>query len=127
MLLLDIYSYRNLYLYDSIGGCVWCDAVFSHLRLSVWRLYCVHTVLPGAYWQLAGLSRDSRALLRFLVHMVVHTHTHTRSHIAHTHFLPKAKPVYVRPSAIGWGLGLGQLPDFYHFSALAGRCQLLPF
>ena len=28
---------------------------------------------------------------------------------------------------IGWGLGLGQLPDFYHFSALTGSCQLLPF
>lgn len=29
--------------------------------------------------------------------------------------------------AIGWGLGLGQLPDFYHFSAITGSCQLLPF
>ena len=30
-------------------------------------------------------------------------------------------------SCIGWGLGLGQLPDFYHFSAITGSCQLLPF
>ena len=28
---------------------------------------------------------------------------------------------------IGWGLGLGQLPDLYHFSAITGSCQLLPF
>ena len=25
---------------------------------------------------------------------------------------------------IGWGLGLGQLPDFYHFSAITGSCQI---
>ena len=30
-------------------------------------------------------------------------------------------------ASIGWGLGLGQLADFYHFSAITGSCQLLPF
>ena len=31
---------------------------------------------------------------------------------------------FSRARAIGWGLGLGQLPDFYHFSAITGSCQI---
>ena len=38
-----------------------------------------------------------------------------------------AQEVAGRTCITGWGLGLGQLPDFYHFSAITGSCQLLPF
>ena len=31
------------------------------------------------------------------------------------------------PRHIGWGLGLGQLPDFYHFSAITGAANFYHF
>ena len=92
----------------SSGGTWWCThplfwSMRSRVALLSVRAIAVRSGLPAAHLRITRFPRG-------------------RGHVPED-----VASGEVKPDSIGWGLGLGQLPDFYHFSAITGSCQLLPF